>query len=172
MSPNKKRRAAVGLLATAAAVAAVLFFVLGNLRYLVLTDPETGTEYGRYLMRVGGQFSVTFIHSVNQYPLTDYYEIRKDGIYVTKTKYANFGAGVQTELEDGESLSYDEEDGSMIISGFNRRMDHLEYIVGTVSDHTLTIDGKREISLRDLCGRNAKVLFTSKKLIGGRSPDR
>lgn len=161
-----KKRAAVGLLILAAAVAAILSVYLGGLRYLVLLNPDTGTEYGRFMMRTGDEFSVTFIHSVNKYPLTDYYEIRRDGIYVTKTKYANFGAGVQTELEDGESLSYDENDGSMIVSGFNRRMDNLIYIVGTVSDHTLTINGRREVSLRGLCGRNAKVLFRSRGLFG------
>jgi hypothetical protein len=167
MTSRTKRRAAAGLLITAAAAAVFLVFLLGSFRWLVLTNPDTGAEYARFPMRVGGSFSVTFIHSVNKYPLTDYYEIRSDGIYVTKTKYANFGAGVQTELEDGESLSYDASDGSMIVSGFNRRMDSLIYIVGTVSDHTLTIGGREKISLRGLCGRNAKVLFTSRRLIGG-----
>ncbi len=166
MASRNKKRAAAGLLVTAAAAAIFIMIVLGNFRWLILTNPDTGAEYGRFPVRVGSSFSVTFIHSVNKYPLTDYYEIRRDGIYVTKTKYANFGAGVQTELDEGESLSYDASDGSMIVSGFNRRMDRLIYIVGTVSDHTLTIGGRREISLRGLCGRNAKVLFTSRKLIG------
>ena len=46
----------------------------------------------------GTQFSVTFIHSVHKSPLTDYYEIHGKDIYVIKTKYFDFGAGVQTEL--------------------------------------------------------------------------
>ena len=89
---------------------------------------------------------------------TDYYEIRPDGIYVVKTVYYGFGAGVQTQLEEGQKLEYGE-DGSMIITGFDRRMDDLVYFVGTVSDHTLTLNDNQQFSLRDLCGRNAKVRF-------------
>ena len=86
---------------------------------------------------------MTFIHSVNQYPLTDVYQIRDHKIYVVRTIYNNFGAGVQTELEDGQTLTYDE-NGEMVISGF---------------DKEITIHGK-EISLRELCGRNSKVEFS------------
>ena len=38
-------------------------------------------------------------------------------------------------------------------------MDHLQYIVGTVSDHWLVVNGGQQISLRDLCGKNAVVSF-------------
>ncbi len=122
---------------------------------LVLLDAESGEEFSRYPVRYGDGFSIGFIHSVNKSPVTDYYEIRRDGIYVVKTVYYGFGAGVQTELEGGETLEYGD-DGSMIVSGFNRKMDNLIYFVGTVSDHTLTVR-RREISLRGLCGRNAMV---------------
>ena len=67
----------------------------------------------------------------------------------------------------------------MTVSGFEQEMPDLCYLVGTVSDHILTVgyyaDGARilelgtdreepvgedgEISLRDLCGRNAAVRF-------------
>ena len=66
----------------------------------------------------GGRISVTFIHSVNQYPLTDIYEIRDHRIYVVRTIYNNFGAGVQTEIEEGQKLEYGE-NGEMIVSGFD-----------------------------------------------------
>ena len=61
-------------------------------------------------------------------------------------------------LEEGQKLEYGY-DGSMIITGFDRKMNDLVYYVGTVSDHTLTLEDGEEISLRDLCGRNAKVRF-------------
>ena len=48
------------------------------------------------------------------------------------------------------------ENGEMIISGYDMYIPDLIYVVGTVSDHVLAI-GEDEISLRDLCGRNAKV---------------
>ena len=55
-------------------------------------------------------------------------------------------------------MTYDEE-GNMIITGFDITYDPLRYIVGTVSDHTLVI-GDKTISLRALCGQNAEVVFS------------
>lgn len=124
---------------------------------LLLRNADSGELYGAYPVRVGEQFSVGFLHSVNKSPVIDVYEIKKDGIYVEKTIYYNFGAGVETELGEGESLSYGE-DGSMVVSGFDKKLSPLSYFVGTVSDHTLEIAGE-SISLRELCGRSSRVEF-------------
>jgi hypothetical protein len=126
--------------------------------YLILENGDTGKVISAYPVKNGEEFSVTFIHSVNKSPVTDVYEIRGGRIYVVRTIYYAFGAGVQTEIEEGQTLEYGQ-DGSMIVSGFNRRMDNLSYIVGTVSDHTLKI-GDESVSLRELCGRNATVRFS------------
>ena len=152
------RTAAVIIIIMAAAAA--IFFYL-HCGFLTLTNAKTGEVYARYFVRDGDTFSIGFIHSVNKSPVTDHYELRRDGIYVVKTVYYGFGAGVQTELEDGQKLEYGE-DGSMIITGFDRRMDDLIYFVGTVSDHTLVINEKESVSLRDLCGRNSMVRFVWK----------
>lgn len=141
-----------------AIIAAVVTFALRSGDYLVLRNGDTGEEYARFRVSEGDEFSVMFIHSVNQYPLTDVYQIRDHKIYVIRTIYYTFGAGVQTEIEEGQTLEYGE-NGEMIVSGFNQEMPYLSYIVGTVSDHTLTIHGE-EISLRELCGRNSKVEFS------------
>lgn len=124
---------------------------------LILRNGDTGKALLAYPMGEGDEFSVTFVHSVNKTPVTDVYQIRSGEVYVARTIYYSFGAGVQTEIEEGQTLEYGE-DGSMIVSGFERRMDRLSYIVGTVSDHILKI-GKKSISLRELCGRNATVRF-------------
>lgn len=126
--------------------------------YLVLRNADTGQYYGRYAMDEGDWFSVSFVHSVNKSPVTDCYQIRDRAIYVEKTIYYDFGAGVQTQLEGEETLSYGE-DGSMIVSGFDREMPDLTYFVGTVSDHTLTVNDSEPVSLRALCGRSSKVRF-------------
>ncbi len=152
--------AVIAILAVAAMV--VIYIETVGIGYLTLRNASDGTLYGRYHVKVGDTFGVGFIHSVNKSPLTDYYEIKEDGIYVEKTVYYGFGAGVQTELSEGEMLTYGP-DGSMIVSGFDRKMDDLTYFVGTVSDHILTINDKEGISLRDLCGRNARVRFSYEK---------
>ena len=152
-------RAAAVIIIIMAAAAAIFFYL--HCGFLTLTNAKTGEVYARYFVRDGDTFSIGFIHSVNKSPVTDHYELRRDGIYVVKTVYYGFGAGVQTELEDGQKLEYGE-DGSMIITGFDRRMDDLIYFVGTVSDHTLVINEKESVSLRDLCGRNSMVRFVWK----------
>ena len=139
-------------------IAAILTVSLRNGDYLVLRNGDTDEEFARFRVSEGDEFSVTFIHSVNQYPLTDVYQIRDHKIYVVRTIYNNFGAGVQTEIEEGQTLEINE-NGEMVVSGFELEMPWLSYIVGTVSDHTLTLHEKK-ISLRELCGRNSKVSFT------------
>ena len=139
-------------------IAAILTFALRSGDYLVLRNGDTDEEFARFRVSEGEEFSVTFIHSVNQYPLTDVYQIRDGKIYVIRTIYNNFGAGVQTEIEEGQTLEINE-NGEMVVSGFDQEMPWLSYIVGTVSDHTLTIH-EEEISLRELCGRNSKVKFS------------
>lgn len=141
-----------------AIIAAVVTFALKSGDYLVLRNGDTKEEYARFRISEGDEFSVMFIHSVNKYPLTDVYQIKDHKIYVVRTIYNNFGAGVQTEIEEGQTLEYGE-NGEMIVSGFDLEMPYLSYLVGTVSDHILTVHGK-EISLRDLCGRNSKVEFS------------
>lgn len=157
---NKKIRTIVIGAAIIFLVAA--FFLKLSLRtQIIVEDAKTGEIYLSCPLRMGGEFSVEFIHSVNKSPVEDFYQVRKDGIYVVRTKYYGFGAGVQTELEDGQILTYEDNGSSMVISGIDRRMDDLQYIVGTVSDHVLRIGGK-EISLRDTCGRNTRVRIHKK----------
>lgn len=125
--------------------------------YLVLYDSDTGKVHITEKAEEGLMFSVEFIHSVNQTPLRDTYIIENGEIRAHSTLYRSFGAGVQTALEGDQKMTFDEE-GNMIITGFDITYDPLRYIVGTVSDHILTLGGE-EISLRDMCGRNARVVF-------------
>ncbi len=123
---------------------------------LVLSNGNTGAVYASYPLSDGEEFSITFIHSVNKTPVTDVYNINDDGkVLLLRTVYYDFGAGVPFDLNEGETLSFDD-NGAMIIDGINREIPDFLIFVGTVSDHTLQI-GDSQISLRDLCGRNAKV---------------
>ena len=105
----------------------------------------------------GDKFSVEFIHSVNKSPIKEIYEIKDGTIYAHSTVYATFGAGVQTEVEEGQTLGYDDE-GNMIVSGFDMEFPRLRFVVGSVYDHILEIGGE-SISLTELCGRHSKVYF-------------
>lgn len=128
---------------------------------LVLSDPADGSVYATYPMEEGGTFGVEFIHSVNKSPVRDIYEIRDGELWNVQCIYYGFGAGVEEILLEGESLSYGD-NGEMIVSDIDHRMDKMIIIVGTISDHTLYL-GDKTVSLRDLCGRSSKVLFTCEK---------
>lgn len=124
---------------------------------LVLCYSENDEIIKSFDVEEGMEFSVEFIHSVNKSPVKDVFVIRDDKIYIDRTVYSAFGAGVQTEIEGGQKLEYDD-DGNMVVSGFDVEFPKVKYIVGTVSDHVLEIQGE-SISLRDLCGKNARVYF-------------
>ncbi len=156
LKSSKKRLILAAVLMIIITAAAVLISDMCT-PYLVMYVSDTNTRYITQKADEGLMFSVEFIHSVNQTPLKDTYIIENEQIRAHSTTYRSFGAGVQTALDEGQTMAYDN-DGNMVITGFDITYDPLRYIVGTVSDHILTIDGK-EISLRDLCGRNAKVVF-------------
>lgn len=128
---------------------------------LVLSDADSGQVYAAYPVEDGDTFSVEFVHSVNKSPVRDVYEIRAGEIWNTQCIYYGFGAGVEEELGEGETLSYGD-NGEMIISNIEKKMDNMVTVVGTISDHTLRI-GEETVSLRDLCGRSSKVLFSCRQ---------
>ena len=156
LAHHKKRLIAAAVLMIIITAAAVLISSLFT-DYLVLYNSDTGLRYITEKAEDGLMFSVEFVHSVNQTPVKDTYVIENGQIKAYSTTYRSFGAGVQTALQEGQTMTYDE-NGNMVITGFDIAFDPLRYIVGTVSDHILCIDGK-EISLRDMCGRNARVVF-------------
>lgn len=152
---NKKFVTAV----IAFAVTAVIFFMpaCSKRDTLVLYNSETGEVYKTFTVREGSEFAVEFIHSVNKSPVKDVFVIQDGKIVADRTVYSAFGAGVQTEIEDGQKLEYDSE-GNMVVSGFDTVFPQVKYIVGTVYDHVLYIEGA-SISLTDICGRNSHVAF-------------
>lgn len=125
--------------------------------YLVLYNSQTGERYLSEKAEQGFMFSVEFIHSVNQTPVKDTYIVDNGKIKAYSTTYRSFGAGVQTALQDGQKMTYDD-NGNMVITGFDITYDPLRYIVSAAYDHILFLNGQ-EISLRDLCGKNTKVVF-------------
>ncbi len=133
---------------------------------LVLINQDTGATYGQWVMDDGSLFSLSFIHSVNKSQVKDELMVEEGVLYAHKTIYSGFGAGVQTELNPGEVLSYDEEN-NMVISNMEITYKRLNLIVGTISDHILEIHGK-EISLRELCGKNAPVTFLVAQVRGAK----
>ena len=125
---------------------------------LTLRSTDTHKVFARWTVCDNDEFSVEFVHSVNQTPVKDVFAVSGREILPVATYFRAFGAGMQTDLEDGQVLNR-HDDGFMSITGFTQRFTQLNYIVGTVSDHILMVDGEK-ISLRELCGMSAAVTFT------------
>ena len=147
---------AAAILVVAAAVAFMLFYPTSSGLYL--SDAETGKTFARYPLKDGESFSVTFRHSVNQSDVTEIYERRGQDIWLTGCVYYDFGAGVAEVLDPTWKLETGEH-GEMILSNIEMRMDDLSYIVGTVYDHILEINGER-IVLNERFGRNTRIRFS------------
>ena len=123
-------------------------------RALVIRDSASGRTYGRWSLEEGGEFAIEFIHSVNQSPVKETFVIEERMIRLQELRFFSFGAGMPSDLGEGQELSRDGD--AMIITGFNTSFRELNYIVGTVSDHLFFINGEI-YSLRDLCGVNANI---------------
>ncbi len=150
---------AAAILVVAAAVALLSVYLL-HTPGLVLSEQDTGRVFARIPLKDGDSFSVTFRHSVNKSDVTEIYQRRGNEIWLTGCVYYGFGAGVAEVLEPGWTLE-NGENGEMVIGNIEQKMYDLTYIVGTVYDHILDINGEK-IILNELCGKNAKVCFSIK----------
>ena len=129
---------------------------------LIIYNNTTDTEIAKLPINAEDFFSIEFIHSVNKSPVIDYYRFNeKNEIYVYKTVYYNYGAGVETELENNETLRYGN-DGSMIIENIDKKIDPLIYYLSNIYDHKLKINDDKEYSLWELCGKNIKIRINIK----------
>jgi hypothetical protein len=147
------------VIAAAAVLAAAVFFLLLPPR-LVIADSDSGHIFWQRTVHEGDEFAVEFIHSVNQTPVRDTFRVEGRVLHPVSTLFYNFGAGMQSDLQEGQQMT--RQGGAMVIRGFTQSFTELNFIVGTVSDH-LFFFGDEEISLRDLCGRNAHVTFRIKE---------
>ena len=127
---------------------------------LKIKDSASGRIYGQWPLQEAGEFAIEFIHSVNLSPVRETFINEEKMIRLFSVHFSSFGAGMQTELEEGLVLKRDEETGqtgfAYIITGFSASFRELYYIVGTVSDHLLFLNGET-VSLRELCGKNAQI---------------
>jgi hypothetical protein len=131
---------------------------------LEIRDAVSGRVYGRWPLAAGGEsggtfageFAVEFIHSVNNSPVRETFAAQGGEIRPVSVRFFSFGAGMQSDLEAGQLMSRDGD--ALVITGFSGSVRELRYIVGTVSDHLLYINGET-VSLRELCGRNAHIVL-------------
>ena len=143
---------------------AILFYKYNEKQRLYLFNDNNNFLLDIYEFDDKKEFSIQFIHSVNNSPVIDYYTIDdNNNIIITQTTYYGFGAGVQTELNNNEKIKYGN-NGEMTVTNINKIISPLVYIVGTVSHHTMNINNN-SIILDEKYGRNTHIRFEIK---GGR----
>ena len=121
---------------------------------LEIRDTETGKVLSVWPLDEHDEFAIEFIHSVNISPVRETYRIENGSIRLKSVRFYSFGAGMESDLGEGQILSQDGD--AMLITGFDVSFKELNFIIGTVSDHVLYINNE-VISLLDLCGRNANI---------------
>ena len=133
------------------------FLFADPVQCVVMTNAETDEVYFQQPLEADGVFSVSYIHSVNKSNVEEYYRLEDDELYLFRARYRAFGAGVATELEEGQTLSY--EDGYMIIENIHYQIPDLVYRVGTVSDPLIHI-GEQTWHMKELAPELTSVRFT------------
>jgi len=146
--------------AIATFTAAVLFVFAFNGRYLILSNQATGVMLFYTEISEMESFSVSYVHSVNKSPVTEYYVIEDTEIYLTAMRFSAFGAGIPEQAGEGQTMRI-EEDG-MVIDGFSRHIPYLCYFIGRTANHTLWWRGG-SIPLDTLDEPGQPVLFTVTK---------
>ena len=122
--------------------------------FLEIRDANSGKLYGKWPLKELDEFSIEFIHSVHQSPVRESFTIEDTIIRPVSVRFNSFGAGMLSDLEEGQTLSRDGD--ALLITGFNASFGELNYITSGVSDHTLYINGET-VRLRELCGTNAHI---------------
>jgi hypothetical protein len=123
-------------------------------KVLQILSSDSGKIYFRQPVNDNSEFEIEFIHSVNNSAVLEKFSVNGQLIKPVSVRFHSFGAGMNSELEEGQKMEIDGD--AIIVSGFTKTFNELEYIVGTVSDHKFIIGGDI-ISLRELCGKNAHI---------------
>jgi hypothetical protein len=109
----------------------------------------------------GTEFFIEFIHSVNQSPVREFFEICDGAITLIAVEFTDFGAGMPTEPE-GEQIMTRTPDG-IRIENFNRSLNQMNIIVGHMTEHFLHITNET-ISLNELAQPGTLMEITHKRL--------
>ena len=85
----------------------------------------------------GDVFGIRYIHSVARTPVTDWFAVNDGCLYLEKTEYQDFGAGLPHMPEGGQRMSTG--NGKVVISGFHRALPRFDLRVGRIARHTLLL---------------------------------
>ena len=122
-------------------LAASLYALLsGKTQRIVLLGERSGEPLLTAEAPDGTEFSISYIHSVNKSPVTEYFRVEEGKIFLLAMRYESFGAGMPTEIDPDQSFSLEE--GYMLITGYHRHMPELRLFISRTEGHVFEIGGK------------------------------
>lgn len=127
------------------AVTVLLLSLFIKVPYLVLTNARDSTVIFSTRISEGEEFRISYIHSVNISPVTEFFLVRDGMIVLEAIEFYTFGAGMPTMPEDGQTLIY-LPGGGMRIEGFDRVLDNLTILTSYATGHVLYV-GTQEIAM-------------------------
>ena len=135
-----------------------IFSAINSTSQLVLTNEHTGKTLFSHRIEENEVFAITFIHSVNLSPVTDYFQIQKGQIVLIATEFYDFGAGMQSELEPGQTFT-NLPSGGMRIEGM-KILDSFAVLISYVFEQTLKIaDLEIPLQTLDLPGQPVRFVI-------------
>lgn len=132
----------------------------------LLLKNEAGDPLLSIPVNNGSRFAIRYLHSVAKTPVTDFFLVKDGAIWLDKTVYHDFGAGLPHNPEGGQTMS--QRNGELIISGYNRKLPQFALRVGRIARHTLLIfkdsaneNVAEEIRLDSLAAPGAAISFVA-----------
>lgn len=103
---------------------------------LTLENAEGHVLYS-YPVKNGSVFGIRYLHSVALSPVTDYFLIKEGGIWLDRTVYEDFGAGLP-HMPEGKQVMRTHK-GKISISGYDKNLGSFQLRVGRVANHILLL---------------------------------
>ena len=131
---------------------------------LVLKDAR-GTVLFACPAREGFVFGIRYIHSVAKSPVEDWFRVAHNVIFLEKTIYQDFGAGLPHNPGPGQTMTT--ADGHIVITGYHMALPSFDVRVGRVARHVLLLPQAevgsasvtREVPLDELALPGSAITF-------------
>lgn len=113
----------------------------------------------------GFVFGIRYIHSVARSPVEDWFRVAQNVIFLEKTIYQDFGAGLPHNPQPGQTMTT--ADGHIVIKGYHMALPSFDVRVGRVAQHVLLLPQAaagcegltRQVPLAELAAPGSAITF-------------
>ena len=136
-------------------------FSLCQAQTRLLLHDQKGNLLYEYPLTEGACFGIRFIHSVAKSPVEDWFCQQNKKLFLEKTIYHDFGAGLPYKPEKGEQMTFG--NGHIVISGIHREIPSFDQRVGRIAEHTLLYEEggtRQEKKLSDFVPPGCAITFS------------